>query len=72
MKHSQEKIAREMAQDENFHESRRRYNEAAYWLGVRDARLGHAETWPARPYSSDELDSYRQGYGDQRATMATS
>jgi hypothetical protein len=45
--------------------------EHAYWLGVRDARLGHAETAPVRPYTREELTAYRQGYSDQRVTMAT-
>ncbi len=45
--------------------------QSAYWLGVRDARLGHAETAPVRPYTRAELEAYRQGYSDQRATMAT-
>ena len=45
--------------------------EKAYWLGVRDARLGHAEWAPVRPYSKAELAAYRAGYADQRITMAT-
>jgi len=44
--------------------------ESAYWLGVRDARLGHAETAPVRPYAHAELTAYRQGYSDQRITQA--
>jgi hypothetical protein len=36
--------------------------EAAYWLGVRDARLGYALTAPIRPFTSAELKAYRQGY----------
>ena len=43
---------------------------AAYWFGVRDARLGHAEGRPIHPYTSDELAAYRQGYSDQRTTDA--
>ena len=43
---------------------------STYWLGVRDARLGHAETHPIRPFTSAELASYRQGYSDQKITNA--
>jgi hypothetical protein len=46
-------------------------SETAYWLGVRDARLGRAETTPVRPYTREELVAYRQGYSDQWVTMAT-
>lgn len=47
------------------------YASEAYWVGVRDARLGHAETHPVRPFTSVELAAYRQGYSDQRVTEAT-
>jgi hypothetical protein len=36
--------------------------EAAYRLGARDARLGHAESHPIRPFTSEELHAYREGY----------
>lgn len=42
----------------------------AYWLGVRDARLGYAESCPVRPFTSAELAAYRQGYSDQKITEA--
>jgi len=35
---------------------------AAHQLGLRDARAGHAETHPIRPYETYELESYQAGY----------
>jgi hypothetical protein len=42
----------------------------AYYLGQRDARLGHAETHPVHPYSRAELLAYQRGHLDKRVEMA--
>jgi hypothetical protein len=44
--------------------------DSAYWLGVRDARMGHAESHPIWPFTREELQAYRQGYMEQRFTDA--